>query len=302
MISSCDEAMNYNLSRRHFLLGVSGALLAGPSLATLALSPIRVASFNVHYIRLARADGAWSRGDWEERKQSVSLTVKALDADIIGFQEMESFSRSNRNGPINLTLDWLLARYPDYTAGAIGDPKVFPSTQPIFYRHDRFDLLDQGWFFFSETPERIYSRTFNGSYPAFACWVKLREIKSGKELRVMNVHFDHGSGSNRTLSARLVASRIAPWIEAQEAVFVIGDFNAGFGGTPIETLQEAGLEFSPVTGSTYHFRRGINLFWAIDHLSHSAQIKAAGQPLVLREKFDGQWPSDHYPVVSDFLF
>ena len=54
-----------------------------------------------------------------------------MDADIIAFQEMESFGRgADKN--INLVRDWLLSQNPDYAAGANGDASVLPITQPIF--------------------------------------------------------------------------------------------------------------------------------------------------------------------------
>jgi hypothetical protein len=69
-----------------------------------------------------------------------------LNADVVGFQEMESFGR--RSAPANLTLDYLRDQNPDYAVAAAGDPTEFPNTQPILYRADRLSLRDEGWFFF----------------------------------------------------------------------------------------------------------------------------------------------------------
>ena len=123
---------------------------------------LRIATHNVHYIWLERAEGPWSVGDWEARKGAMDAAFKALDADLVGFQEMESFGRSS-DPNTNLARDWLLDQNPGYAAAASGDARSFPSTQPILYRTDRLELLEQGWFFFSDTPDVIYSRTFNGS-------------------------------------------------------------------------------------------------------------------------------------------
>jgi hypothetical protein len=91
---------------------------------------LRVATYNVHYIILGLENGPWSVGDWDRRKGPMDQAFKAVDADVISFQEMESFSRSS-SGQTNLTLDWLLENNPDYAAAAVGDPDIFPSTQPI---------------------------------------------------------------------------------------------------------------------------------------------------------------------------
>lgn len=260
---------------------------------------LRLATYNVHYIILRQETGAWSVGDWERRKTPLDLAFKAVDADIIGFQEMESFGRGS-GGRINLTLDWLLANNPDYAAAAVGDPATFPSTQPILYRAARLEVRDQGWFFFSDTPDVIYSRTFNGSFPAFASWATFADRRSGAEFRVINVHTDYASRSNRLQTADLIADRIAPWIDAGETVFLIGDLNARVGDRTADILAEAGLQFAPIKGATYHFNRGLNLFGAIDHIAHIGTAEPVGAPFVLRQKFAGEWPTDHYPVAGDY--
>lgn len=259
---------------------------------------VRIATHNVHYIRLNADSGRWSRTDWEDRKPALDAAFKAVAPDIIGFQEMESFAGGD-DGSTNLARDWLLAQNPGYAAGASGDWRTFPSTQPILYRTDRFTALDQGWFFFSDTPDQIYARTFDGSYPAFASTLRLRDRRDDRVLTVINVHFEYKSGANRLKSAALVAARAAPLIAAGERVVLIGDLNALRGSRTAQILKDAGFAFLNVTGSTYHFDRGVNLFGAIDHIALAGPVTAAGPPQVLRRRYDGRWPSDHYPVAAD---
>ena len=260
---------------------------------------LRVGTYNVHYIIMREETGAWSVGDWERRKGPLDQAFKAVAADLIAFQEMESFGGGSES-EVNLTLDWLLENNPAYAAGATGDPSVFPATQPILYRNNRLELLDQGWFFFSPTPDVLYARTYNGSYPAFASWAQFRDMRSGAVFRVVNVHTDYGSRSNRLQSIDLVVERTAPWIADGQTVFVVGDLNGRFGDAVVEKLQDAGLRFAPVEGATYHFNRGLNLFAAIDHIAVSGAAELARPPVVLRRQFDGEWPTDHYPVIADY--
>ncbi len=259
---------------------------------------LRIATYNVHYIVTFRAEGPWSVGDWERRKGPLDQAFKAIEADVIGFQEMESFGGRSGNNT-NLTLDWLLWQNSDYAAAAVGDPAVFPSTQPILYRKDRLTLADQGWFFFSDTPDVIYSRTFNGSYPAFASWAAFFDKTSGETFRVINIHTDFRSRSNRLQSMELVAKRIAPWIAAHETLIVIGDFNTRRGAQTLRIIGETGVTFANVRGATYHLNRGINLFGAIDHIGLVGAARPTAEPVVIRQKFDGEWPTDHYPVILD---
>lgn len=261
---------------------------------------LRLASYNVHYIILSKATGAWSVGDWDARKAPMDQAFKAVGADVMAFQEMESFAHGD-DGSVNLTLGYLLAHNPEYKAAAVGDHYVFPSTQPILYRDAKLRVLDQGWFFFSTTPEVIYSPTFNGSYPAFASWAKFAPKAGGKPFTVFNVHFEFKSASNRRLSAALVQERMAPLLARGETVVLMGDLNARLGSRIVTGFEATGLRFAPIAGATYHLNRGLNLFGAIDHIATSAGMTLAGSPVVLRQKFGGRWPSDHYPIYADYL-
>lgn len=268
-------------------------------LPAATVDALRIATYNVHYIVMNQDTGPWSLGDWERRKRPLDLAFKEISGDVVAFQEMESFAGRNESD-VNLTLDWLLENNPDYAAAAVGDVAEFPSTQPILYRSDRLEVLDQGWFFFSETPDVIYSRTFNGSYPAFASWAAFRNLQNDHEFRVANIHTDYASRATRLRSVELIAERIAPWAATGETVFVVGDLNARLGDEIVDILEDAGVNFAPIRGSTYHLNLGLNLFGAIDHIGVLGKADIVGDPVVLRRRFDGEWPTDHYPVIVDF--
>jgi endonuclease/exonuclease/phosphatase family metal-dependent hydrolase len=286
------------------ILAVVGIMLVSHSgVSALPARPegaLRLATYNVHYILLNRAEGPWSVADWERRKGPMDAAFKVMDADIIGFQEMESFAGGDDSNS-NLTLDWLLAQNPGFAAAAVGDYRSFPSTQPILYRQSRLEHLDQGWFFFSDTPDVIYSRTFTGSFPAFASWAEFRDRQTGAEFRVYNVHFEYSSRSNRLLSAALVRDRMEPFVAAGGTAFLLGDLNAWHESATMRTLEAVGLDFAPVEGATYHLNRGVNLFAAIDHIGATPGPRLAAPPFVMRYRFDGEWPSDHYPVTADYF-
>ena len=261
---------------------------------------LRIASYNVHYIWLDRETGPWSVDDWERRKAPLDKAFKAVQADVVAFQEMESFQRGN-DGSVNLARDHLIGQNPGYGVAATGDWRTFPTTQPIFYLKERLQPVDQGWFFFSDTPDVIYSRTFNGSFPAFASWAQFEDRSTGQRFRVANVHFEYSSRSNRLLSAALVRDRLRPWVEAGETVFLVGDLNALHGARTMDILEEAGVVFDRTPGATYHLNQGVHVLGAIDHLSRTPNVTLYAGPVVLQERFDGEWPSDHHPVYADYL-
>ena len=282
-------------------VGVQQVRLGGGAAADPPAAPgetLRLVTHNVHYIDLTAETGRWSRDGWLGRRDALDAAFKSLDADAVAFQEMESFAGRSESAE-NLALDWLLGNNPDYAATARGDPARFPSTQPILYRRDRLKPVDQGWFFFSETPDALYSRGFDGAPPSFASWARMRDRATGAALTMINVHFDFGSWENRSGAATLTADFAAARIAAGERVVLLGDLNARAGSRTLAILEAAGLAFAPVPGATVHFDRGLNLFGAIDHVGLGPGVEAAAAPTVLRARYGGAWPSDHYPVAVD---
>lgn len=269
---------------------VSGVVLMLAWAMVAQAETLRVASFNIHYTTPNQEDIVW-----DERRDAVRQVIGEMQADIIAFQEMETFVGGHFNTE-NIQLDWVLEHYPGYSVGAYGDAAEFPITQPIIFRTDRFVLRDQGWFFYSETPDEIYSRTFNDSYPAFTTWVDLEHRDSGERLVVVNNHFDYGSGRNRRLSAALVAERIEPWLDAGVPTVLLGDFNAPSFWSPMGSLKKQGLDLLRPAGSTFHFNRGWNLIPAIDHIMINPALNQVNRLQRFDDAYQGYYPSDHYPI------
>ncbi len=279
--------------------GLHVAQSGTPPVPEPAPQTLRIATLNVHWIALRQSEGPWSPAGWEARRGPMLRAIGAIGPDILALQEAESFPGSNEDGT-NLVVDALREGLPDMAVGATGDPRQFPPTQPILYARDRLELTDQGWFFFSETPDVIYSRTFDGGWAAFASWAEFRPVGGGAAFRVVNVHTDYSSGSNRLRSAELIRDRVAPWVEGGMPTFVVGDFNAISGARTMDLIAEAGVTFLDTPGATFHLNRGLNLLPAIDHIGHSAGLRPVTAAMVFRERTGEVWPSDHYPVFADF--
>ncbi len=250
---------------------------------------LRVSTINIHYTSPRQ-----KKLNWEKRKDAVTNAIEDIDADIIAFQEMETFSGGSFNKE-NKQLDWVLQNFPQYQAGAYGDAAVYPNTQPVLYRHDRFTQLDQGFFFFSKTPDVIYSRTFNGSWPAFCSWTQLTDNQTGRDFYVFNVHFEYKSMSNRSKSAALVKERIKA-VASDTPVILLGDINAPAFSPTARKLKSIPLTLAKPAGATFHFNRGINLLPAIDHILFSESFIQTSKVERLKKKYNNIWPTDHYPV------
>ncbi len=258
--------------------------------------PFRVATFNVKYI--VDPEGL---PKWEARRDAVTVAVKATDAEIIGFQEMETFAGGKFNR-VNRQLDWVIKTVPGYKAAAFGDPVKFPSTQPILYRHARFQLLDEGWFYYSTTPDVIYSPSFDGGFDYYASTARFRDRQSGQTVTVFNIHTDIRSAGNRSRATALIAERIQASMAEGEKVIVLGDFNTGRYARNMRRLKNTGLKGTDLLRPTFHFGLGLGILPAIDHILHSSGIERIGEAQVHHDKSNGKYPSDHYPVSAQYRF
>ncbi len=254
-------------------------------------SEIAVATLNIHYIYEGQ-----TKMPWLERREAVVAALDDIDADLFAFQEMETFAGSHSNAA-NEQQAWIAAASPGYAFAATGDPALFPNTQPIMYRRDRFDMLDQGFFFFSPTPDELYSRPWHGRFPYFATWALFfdREAPGLPRFAVVNLHLDHSNRRDRRLAAELVLDRTRAF--GGLPILVVGDFNALASFRTVRTFRDAGFSVAPIKGASYHFGRGLDLYPAIDHVLYSPGWGLVSTS-VYREAPGGIWPSDHYPVIA----
>ena len=62
---------------------------------------------------------------------------------------------------------------------------------PLFYRRDRFNVQEQGYFWLSETPDVVGSFGWDADCVRIATWAKLYDRTQNHTLLFLNTHFDH---------------------------------------------------------------------------------------------------------------
>ncbi|GAB7009836.1 endonuclease/exonuclease/phosphatase family protein [Halorubrum trueperi] len=159
------------------------------------MTRIRVLSYNVRYA---------NRGDhhdaWHDRRDAVGRLVRFHRPDVVAFQEPLPEQRRD-----------LRDRLPAYEfvgrgRAADGDGEGCP----IGARTDRWQIVDDGTFWLSETPAEP-SIGWDAAHPRIATWARVRaasDAEGGSELLVVNAHFDHVSARARRASARLIRDRL----------------------------------------------------------------------------------------------
>jgi endonuclease/exonuclease/phosphatase family metal-dependent hydrolase len=282
------------------LFFVYASVLHGNAAADPMASPtVRVMSFNIRYG--TAADG---ENHWDKRKAFLIETIAAFEPDLLGTQETLADQR-----------DYLLANLKGYEVLAAGrdDGKEKGEMAALFFRAARFEKLDGGHFWLSDTPDKPGSKGWDAALPRIATWVKLKDRgdPTAAPIVFLNTHFDHRGTRARLESAKLMRDKIIE-LGKNSRLIVTGDFNAGEGSEPYQALfADAGEKRSPVVdslrklrptlgeaeGTFSGFQAGKTSGPRIDWIACSRDwdVRLAG---IDRTARDGRTPSDHFPVFA----
>ena len=171
---------------------------------------LEVMTFNVRYDN--PEDGA---NKWENRLPVIKFYFTEEEPDIIGMQEVLHHQV--------LDLLNILSGY-DYVGTGRNDGKQGGEFTPVFYKKDKFKLLENSQFWLSETPEVVGSIGWDAAITRIVTWAKFEHISTGKEFYFFNTHFDHRGIQAREMSAKLLSEKIDE-IAGNAAIIVTGDFN-----------------------------------------------------------------------------
>lgn len=260
---------------------------------------VKVMTFN---IRIDTVLDGFHR--WKQRKQLVVDTIQQNAADVIGLQEAES-------DQVQL-IQRALPQYGNYAIGR-NNGKQKGETCAIFYRKDRFIVMDSGTFWFADNPMDIGSKDWGALWPRICSWVHLVDRSTRSGFYVYNVHMDPLSQQSRDKSSRLLASTIAAR-KTQDPFIVMGDFNMERDNPAMQHLLQVGnpatqkasartvdawaaVHFREREIGTRHGFRGKLSGPMIDHIRLCDSITPLETKVDCRS-YDGKYPSDHFPVIA----
>lgn len=258
---------------------------------------LRVMTFN---LKFASESGPHA---WNKRRAIVRDAIQAQAPDLFGTQE----------GLVG-QLDDMAADLPAYTFLGVGrEGGAKGEYSAIFYKKDRFTILDQGNFWLSSTPEVVGSRTWGNLLPRMVTWVLFQDKASGTQFYHFNTHFDHLLSYSRHKSAELLIRRIAGR-KLPAPVIVTGDFNTDQRSAVHQVLAPANPVEAALldTWSAAEAREGQSLStfhnWKgpgnggkhIDWILTTKEFTCTKSRVVTFQE-NGEWPSDHFPVVSDIV-
>lgn len=254
---------------------------------------MNVMSWNIRYNNLLDGVNAW-----KHRKDWVAEIIIKQKVDIAGLQEVRLEQ-----------LNDLKKRLPEMDVYGVGrdDGKTRGEHTPIFYRNDRFELLDKGTFWLSKTPEKVASRDWDAAITRIVSWVKLKDKNTNALFYFINTHFDHRGKVAREESAKLILEQVKKKF-SDHPVILTGDFNTTpdtlayktlIGNEKKETVFHDALTQSEEkpTGpdSTWNGFRAIIPKRRIDFIFVTKKVKVL-QHRILDEQREKRFPSDHLAV------
>lgn len=275
------------MKRLLLLLALGAATACGDS----EPRPLGVMTLNMRYDN--PEDG---QNNWRFRRERIAGVIKAQEVDVLGTQELLSNQFDDLSG--------LLTGYQGVGVGRL-DGAESGEYCAVFFRKDRFTLLDSGTFWLSETPEVVGSLGWDGACERIATWVVLRD-RDGRELFFIDTHLDHVGQVARDEGVSLLMKRIET-LSGGRPVILTGDFNSEPGSSVVAHVQKDGVLrdakaiAAQRSGTDWSFSDFGQIPEAerplLDYIFVSGDIEAVRYE-VLPDTFDGGYVSDHAPVMA----
>jgi endonuclease/exonuclease/phosphatase family metal-dependent hydrolase len=252
---------------------------------------VKVMSYN---IRLdVKSDG---ENQWEKRKDKVAGLMNYYEADFIGGQEVQHHQ-----------LQYLLQHLNGYSYIGVGrdDGKEAGEYSCIFYKKDKFEVIQQATFWLSATPDSI-SKGWDAAIVRVCTYGLFKNTKTKQLFWVFNTHFDHIGKTARLESAKLIVKKIAALNVKNYPVIVSGDFNSKPNEPPALYMTEAMINARSAAKQVYGGFDTWNGFkfdqqpdGCIDYIfvKHDERI-AVSKFATLTDSYDMKYPSDHFPILA----
>ena len=258
-------------------------------------TPDNPASMNVATFNIRMDTPNDSLDAWPHRKEMVKGLIAFHDFDLFGIQE----------GFHHQIIDILELGTYAYVGGGRDDGKSAGEHSAIFYKKERFEMLHNGDFWFSETPD-VPGKGWDATCCNRICsWAHFKDRSSGREFYFFNMHYDHQGKEARKNSSLLLLQRVRE-IAGDNPAICTGDFNATPESEPIRIILQDGLLNDAYTATqrppygttgTYNsfnlnakMKDRIDYVWTTRHFT----VNKYG---VLNDMQYGHFPSDHFPVM-----
>lgn len=262
----------------------------------------RVMSANIRITGLEPDAGTVN--EWDNRKEYMIEVLRAYNPDIIMMQEVIYDSYAYCKEQLN-----------DYFAFGFEGPEMDPFTEGyhfigknvIFFSKERYEFITGGCYWLSEDPVIGGSISWDTNRARHANWVRVLDRKSGKQLRLIDIHLDHKSNDAKVNQAKLIVREAAQYQEDFPQI-LCGDFNSGKTTEQVVHFTENGwtdwydaLHNGEEYGRTGHGFKGKSHEKPgrrIDYILTKGNAKALSCE-VLTDQRGEMYPSDHFFMLAE---
>lgn len=231
---------------------------------------------------------------WPKRSHATKNMLEQEKPDVFGLQEA-----------LEDQIEFFDTQCTQYGRVGVGrdDGAMKGEIMAIYYLRDRFELLDSGTLWLSETPEKV-SRGWDGACNRTMTWVKLKDKTSGKAFFFFNTHLDHKGRKARRESIKLIVTEIERIAGKKYPAILGGDFNSPIDNPIYEPLKKFMIdvrEKAPITDSkgTFNGFGSAPDTIVIDHLFYRGGLKCPSFR-TLDGDYGVGYISDHYPIEMIF--
>ncbi len=234
-------------------------------------------------LRFGLADDG--ENSWNNRKNAYPELLYKYHPDFIQVQESNNFQT-----------DFLWETLKEYSYIGKRDPSPTYWQNNIIFFKKSWTCIQEKHIFLSDTPDKE-SKWADSKWPR-QCTLGLFERGSNR-LLMINTHFDFLE-SVQEKSARLIL-KILSEFDPNIPVIITGDFNSHPGSPAHKIFTKNNFKdvFQDSHTSTYHGFTGKDKSDHIDWILFRGALDITAKKII-RNRFKGFYPSDHYPVFSTF--
>ena len=248
---------------------------------------VRVMSFNIRCLNVGK-------DTWEDRIGIVTETINKSGADSVGVQEATTEWMA--------TLDKELTKYAWVGVGR-DDGVNQGEFSSVFYLKEKYNLIDSGTFWLSETPETP-SLGWDAGCNRVCTWAVLENRYTGEQYVHINSHFDHVGIKAREESVKLILAHAEKYKDLP--VVFTADMNVQEGSENynqfIQELYDTKYEAEDnMIYLTYHDTKpSKHQGEIIDYVMINDNFNALSYKVVTAG-IDERYVSDHFPVYADIF-
>lgn len=247
-------------------------------------------SFSVSEKLTVMSFNVWVSEVTSARQERVKTVINTYLPDMFGVQEASPTWMTYLNNNLSGTYAYV---------GNGRDGNNSGEYSAIFYKKDKFTLLDSGTKWLSDTPN-VVSKYSDSACNRIYTYAKLKNKSTGDEFVYINTHLDHVGSDARykqsTVLKNFIVTQTCP-------VIVTGDFNCVSSENTYSNMISAGLEnassIAARSSTSPTFPGGGKIIDFIFFSKNDAYVISYN---VVSHMLNGQQVSDHCPIYAEFLW